>query len=36
MGTHLMGAGDPENDPARDARETRKEALRAERDSKTT
>lgn len=30
-----MGAGDPD-DPAKKAREARKEAIRAERDSKTT
>jgi hypothetical protein len=36
MSSHLMGAGDPQNDPARDARDARKEAIRAERDDKTT
>jgi hypothetical protein len=32
---HLMGAGDPD-DPAKAAREARKEQIRAERDSKNS
>jgi hypothetical protein len=35
MDSHLMGAGNPD-DPAKAAREARKEAIRVERDSKTT